>query len=140
MFLSEHQLVNTLTSLSNLVSKELLDVFEQQNNIKKELEDSETNFLMNLIKSMSVPWHDVIKLQYHLSKNVNVSWQDTDNMEFMELYELFKIWQDDVKEENERRKQEEGKQGDPTKTSNNMFSQAKSLMSSAGNSFKVPKL
>lgn len=140
MFLSEHQLVNSLTSLSNLVSKELLDVFEQQNNIKKELEDSETNFLMNLIKSMSVPWHDVIKLQYHLSKNVNVSWQDTDNMEFMELYELFKIWQDDVKEENERRKQEEGKQGDPMKTSNNMFSQAKSLMSSAGNSFKVPKL
>ena len=61
-------------------------------------------------------------------------------MEFMELYELFKIWQDDVKEENERIKQEEGKQGDPMKTSNNMFSQAKSLMNSAGNSFKVPKL
>ena len=89
---------------------------------------------------MSIPWHDIIKLQYYLSKNVNVSWQDTDNMEFMEMYELFKIWQDDVKEENERRKQEESQHGDPTKTSNNMFSQAKSLMSSAGNSFKVPKL
>ena len=124
----------------SIIESEISDIIKQQDSIKNELKEAELNFYINLFKSMSIPWHDIIKLQYYLSKNVNVSWQDTDNMEFMEMYELFKIWQDDVKEENERRKQEESQHGDPTKTSNNMFSQAKSLMSSAGNSFKVPKL
>ena len=127
-------------NLTNLLNNDIFNIIKQQKEIYDEIEKAETNFYINLFKSLTIPWQDIIKLQYYLSKNVNVSWEDTNNMEFMEMYELFKIWQEDVKEENEKRKNEEQQQGNPNKTANDMFSQANSMMKNAGNSFKMPKL
>ena len=139
MYLSTELLALTV-NLTNLLNNDIFNIIKQQKEIYDEIEKAETNFYINLFKSLTIPWQDIIKLQYYLSKNVNVSWEDTNNMEFMEMYELFKIWQEDVKEENEKRKNEEQQQGNPNKSANNMFSQANSMMKNAGNSFKMPKL